>query len=290
MQTRYVEEDTKKEEKKIEENIEPKSHFKLYFIIFLIIASLFLYIKYISTSLIEVHEYKISSTKIPESFHGIKIVHFSDIHYGTNINLTKLKNIVNKINDLNPDIVIFTGDLFDKDINVSDDEVTSIIEELNKINVTLYKYCVNGNEDNEKYHEIMTNANFKVLNNESIDLYNNGNTPISIIGFPSSIINTQDYNVIPINDNYKIALTHESDVINNLTNKVDLVLSGHTLGGIINIGKPLFTSEGCKDYYESYYNIDNTDIYISNGLGTNKYNIRFNNRPSINLYRLYHEQ
>ena len=53
---------------------------------------------------------------------------------------------------------------------------------------------------------------------------------------------------------------------------------------------PIFIYEGAKKYTESYYKIDNTEIYISNGLGTTQNDFRFNNRPSINFYRLTNEK
>ena len=50
-------------------------------------------------------EYTISDTSIPDDFDGIKIVHFSDIHYKRAITLGKIKNIVDEVNLINPDIV-----------------------------------------------------------------------------------------------------------------------------------------------------------------------------------------
>ena len=82
-------------------------------IIFIILVS---YCTIIEPKIITINEYKIVTNTIPESFHGTKIVQFSDIHYGTTINKNQLKNIVNKINNLKPDIIVFTGDLLDNNI------------------------------------------------------------------------------------------------------------------------------------------------------------------------------
>ena len=40
-----------------------------------------------------------------------------------------------------------------------------------------------------------------------------------------------------------------------------------------------------KKYYDPYYKIDNTDLYISGGIGVSNFNFRLFNRPSYNLYR-----
>ena len=41
------------------------------------------------------------------------------------------------------------------------------------------------------------------------------------------------------------------------------------------------------DYYKDYYKLKDTKLYISNGLGTDESNMRFNNLPSITLFRIY---
>ena len=82
---------------------------------------------------------------------------------------------------------------------------------------------------------------------------------------------------------------HEPDFIDNLNySYFNLILAGHSHNGQINI--PLFgavtTPEYAKKYYDSYYKVGNSELYISSGLGTSNYNFRFCNKPSINFYRL----
>jgi len=84
------------------------------FVIFLII----IYARYKATTGIKVNEYKVTNSLITDNFHGTKVVHFSDIHYGNTVDLDYLKEIVNTINRLDADIVVFTGDLLDKQIDV----------------------------------------------------------------------------------------------------------------------------------------------------------------------------
>lgn len=296
--------DTKEEPKKNEEEqetIEKKKHpkIKLFFIILTIIIVLFIcYSRFIEPYIITIKEYKISSNKIPDSFHGLKIVHFSDIHYGTTVDLEKLNKIVDDINELKPDIIFFTGDLFDKNIVVSLEDKTNIINSLNRLNCTLYKYAIYGDEDLNYtiYEEIMDLSNFKLLDNENTLLYYEDSIPIDIIGFnclstnPNYTIVTNFVDNYDTTDVYKIVLTHETNSIDNFINyNPDLILAGDTLGGLINIPflKPLFLNENSNQYYKDYYRINNTDVYISNGLGTGSVHSRFNNYPSISLYRLY---
>ena len=66
------------------------------------------------------------------------------------------------------------------------------------------------------------------------------------------------------------------------------MLAGHSLNGQIKlpfIGGIIKDKYG-KKYYNEYYKLNNTDLYVSGGIGANKYKFRFNNKPSFNLYRL----
>lgn len=261
-------------------------------IIFIAIAA---YSTLIEPKLLIVKEYKIESKEIPESFHGLKIVHFSDIHYGTTINKKQLSKIVDKINELKPDIVVFTGNLLDANIDLTETAKEDVITTLNKINCSLYKYAIYGNEDldNKDFKNIMTKTNFIILDNKSVPLYYKGTTPILITGY-NPIISSPNYEITnedtEVNSYYEITLTHEPDALDNfISQKPNLVLSGHSLGGIVDLKftKPLFLQEHSKKYFEDYQKVKNTELYISNGVGTNSFNMRLLNPPSINLYRLY---
>ena len=271
---------------------------KILITIFFIFFLITLYSMIIGNKIIDINEYKIESSVIPESFHGIKIVHFSDIHYGTTINKKQLDKIVKRINELNPDIIVFTGDLIDKNIIPNKEIKEEIIESLNNLECSLYKYAIYGDEDlqNDDYNEIINKSNFTLLEDSSTLLYYKENTPIEITGYnpietsPNYTILTNYVEEQDTTNYFKIVLTHEPDSIDKFINyNPNLVLSGHTLGGLIKIPfiKPLLLPDNTNNYYEEYYKVKESDIFISNGLGTSGINSRLNNHPSINLYRLY---
>ncbi|MGN1371138.1 MAG: metallophosphoesterase [Candidatus Coprovivens sp.] len=271
---------------------------KILITIFFIFLLITLYSMLIGNKIIDINEYKIESSIIPDSFHGIKIVHFSDIHYGTTINKKQLDKIVKKINELNPDIIVFTGDLIDKNIIPNKEIKEEIIESLNNLECSLYKYAIYGDEDlqNDYYNEIINKSNFTLLEDSSTLLYYKENTPIEITGYnpietsPNYTILTNYVEEQDTTNYFKIVLTHEPDSIDKFINyNPNLVLSGHTLGGLIKIPfiKPLLLPNNTNNYYEEYYKVKETDIFISNGLGTSGINSRLNNHPSINLYRIY---
>lgn len=278
--------------KKEKETKENKSHIFIY--ILLIIGLIIIYSRYIATTGIQIKEYSVINNKIPKSFKGFKIVHFSDLKYGSTTNQKYLKKLVNKINELNPDIIIFTGDLITSNYKLTDNDKKSIIENLNKLDPKIDIYSIRGDNDiNETYNSIITQTKIIEINNLNKLIYYKGDTPIMLIGLDDSINGNQSLDMAfnyEENNYYKILITHEPDTYEKIKDKnIDLFLAGHSLNGQVRlpfIGS-VYTPTGAKKYYDSKYKIDNTEIYISNGLGTSKIPYRLNNRPSINLYRFY---
>ena len=253
------------------------------FIIFILLA---IFVRFYGVSQIVTKEYSIISKEIPRGFDGMKIVQISDIHYGTTINESNLKKMVNKVNQLKPDIIVFTGDLVAKGINPTDKIKAEITVNLSKLKAPIGKYAIASNEDLESdiFSDLITNSGFTLLNNEAKLIYNNDDEPIELVGI--SNIN----NKIELTDNYKIALIHKPDDFDNIKNdNYNIVMAGHNHGGIIRLPflGGLINIEGAKKYHNDYYEIDNSKLYVSSGLGTSNINFRMFNQPSINLYRFY---
>lgn len=267
----------------------------IFFLTYFIIT----YSKEIAIGNIKTNEYNINSKLITEEYHGTKIVHFSDIHYGTSIDKELLTNIVNEINLTKPDIVIFTGDLFDKDVTLNSNDLEDLSKILSKIDSTYGKYAIKGDNDFiDAWSMVIENSGFIDINNTYDCIYNKNNEIIMISGLSSNIKdkksiskkleNIYDY----LNNNkvtYSILALHEPDFIDKINLKMfNLVLAGHTLGGEVKlpiIGGTNYPKYG-KKYIKNYYKKSNTDIYISNGLGTSDLKMRLFNNPSFNLYRL----
>ena len=88
---------------------------KFIIIISISIVSILLYMYFIGNSFLNIKEYELK--RINENFKDLKIVQFSDINYPFVTNMNKIRNVVNQINYLNPDIVIFNGNLLNSKIN-----------------------------------------------------------------------------------------------------------------------------------------------------------------------------
>jgi len=263
----------------------------------IIVGSIFYtYTTYISTTKIGVREYRIKNNKLPQAFNGLKIIQLSDLHYGSTMTLKDVKKIVKMANDRNPDIVVFTGDLISKNYKLSSKEQEDLTKELKKLKYKLGKYTILGDEDKETISTIYNQSDFTLLNNEYDLIYKDENNPILLIGLNSLDKNQNIDNAYKYfkeethNSNiYTLTILHEPDTIDNISYNTDLFLAGHSHNGDIQIpilNYPIIKHDNAIKYNKEYYKLNNTDIYISSGLGTNKVNIRLFCRPSINFFRI----
>lgn len=268
---------------------------KVILIIIVISLIFYFYTTYISSKIITVKEERIINEKIPESFNGLKIIQISDIHYGTTIFKDDIANLVKLINERNPDLVIFTGDLINKDYKLHEKEKEDLIKQLKNIKSTLGKYAIYGEEDKKYFDSIMTQSQFIILDNSYDLIYKNSNTPILIVGINTNNTDLEKsyaYFKEPTHNSniYTISLLHKPDEIDSLIEKhnSDLILAGHSHNGQIRIPKigGIIKKDGAKKYINEYYKINNSEIYISSGIGTNELGFRLFCRPSINFFRI----
>lgn len=268
----------------------------LYFILggLVFIFIILLYSRFIGTTFLKTHEFVVK-TNIQESYDGLKIVHFTDLHYKKIITEDRVKKLIKEINKTKPDLILFTGDLLDDLYKMTNSDTNFLIKELSKLKAKYGKYAILGDQDYSQ-KEIVTNiyiqSDIKILNNTYTTIHNN-NDKIILAGLGSYL--KDDFNIdnITINDTnlYLIFLVHEPDMIDKIKEKyptTSLIIAGHSLNGSVNILgiKQILLPEGATKYYDTYYKLDNTDIYISNGIGVNNLNFRLFNTPSFNLYRL----
>jgi hypothetical protein len=274
---------------------------KLGLCILVLIVCTIIYAHYIETKKLNVKEYKIINENFTEKKHGYKIAHISDIHYGSTTDKKTLESIVEKINLINPDILFFTGDLIDKDTNVTEEIVEELEEVLSKINKDILLYQIKGEDDTvfDKYDLVMENVGFTSLNNKYQTLYLNQTDYILLAGI-ETIKSKKDYDSMLTEVNeyinteetkpiYTILLMHEPDTIDSIDIKdYNMILAGHTHAGQVRlplIGAIKYPKYASK-YHKDYEKKENTDIFISSGIGTTAYPFRLLNAPSINVYRL----
>ena len=216
------------------------------------------------------------------------LVFFSDILFENKDNDKYLVESINKLNKLHPDIILFGGNLFNKSIDNYDEQtIKYITDSLKDINADKGKFAVLGNIDSinqdnkDKIINILVNANFQVLQNESI-LLNNNEFKFNLVGLNDCI--TSDIKEVnnTNNDLYTIVASNTPNSVDYYNNNYNYFISGNTLGGEIRV--PLIGSINSYDHkyiYGKYY-INDSILDITNGIGNINYDYRlFANREIV---------
>ncbi len=265
------------------------------------IAAIVFYGTEIAIKNIMIENKTIESNKISEDI-NLKIAYISDIHYNHFMNKERLEKMIEKINNNKPDIILFGGDVFDKPSKYPIDEKAEneIIELLQSLHAEYGKFAVLGEEDYDpqanNIHQILFKGDFEVLTNKQIFITKDGKNMINLIGIDSLVGGNPDIesSFANVDTNlFTIVLTHAPDIISQLpTNEIDLVLAGHSHGGQINI--PFIGSlnkvEGAKTYSQGDYYINQTQLIVSNGLGTTDSDIRIFADPECHMIRITKQQ
>ena len=238
----------------------------------------------------------ITSPKIPTPFNHFKIVQFSDTHLGFQYSFSQLEKLVKKINEQQPDLIVFTGDLIDEPQTFQSSQ--QLIEILQQLQANVGRFWIYGNHDHGGYgtemvNDIMTQANFQLLKNshESIKVENEA---ITLVGVDDLILGSPDLDSALSNSNedqFTILLAHEPDYASVAVDHfVDVQLSGHSHGGQVRfpfIGH-LYTPIYAEKYVQGKYELNNGEflLYVNRGIGTTRLPFRFLCKPELHVFTL----
>jgi uncharacterized protein len=223
-----------------------------------------------------------------------KFVQISDLHLNA-VDGT-LKDAAARINGLKPDLVLFTGDAVDRKENVP------VLDEfLGELDAAIPKTAILGNWeywgdiDLKALEKTYQSHNGRLLVNSSVS-YNVRGKTVLITGFDDLIGNRPDpkqaFAEYRPND-YHIVLNHcpqyRDAMVENISQwpLIDLVLSGHTHGGQINmLGFIPVIPPGSGRYVEGWYKDTFPYMYVSRGIGTSGVPVRFGSRAEITTFQV----
>ncbi len=256
----------------------------------------------------KVHEIDIEIPDLPAELEGLKIVQISDIHSGTFVFKDPINRAIELINEMEPDIFVFTGDL----VNTFASEADEYVDLFDKINARYGKYSILGNHDYGDYHNWPSReekqANFKHLleihQKLDWDLLINEHRTIEINGQEVSIIGSENFSasarfvkhgdLIKATENissesFKILLTHDPShwryEVTEKYKEISLTLSGHTHGFQYGIEIPGFVNWSPSKYiykeWAGLYEEGNQKLYVNRGFGVLGYPGRVGILPEI---------
>ena len=222
----------------------------------------------------------------------VRLVQFSDIHIGPWMKKPRVNGLVQRINRLAPDAVLFTGDLYDRfmDWRRVEDALP-----LAQLRAPLGKYAVWGNHDRANmgryYPEILSRAGFSLLENTWVVLKVAEGKKLCIAGVDDMLFGRPQpakLRRIPETADYHLLMVHEPDAAPLFAEVYDLILSGHTHGGQVRLPLvPPVTTEMGRRYIRGFYDLSGAKLYVSPGLGCTKLPFRFRVAPEITVFDLW---
>lgn len=259
---------------------------------------------------IDVNEVEVPIASLPTPFDGYRVAQISDLHVGTfGIDTTFLAEVVEKINSLDVDAVMFTGDI----VNRNSAELQPFVTTLSRINARDGVFSVLGNHDYGDYsdwespeakeenlklmHKLQKQMNWTLLLNETKQVYR-GNDSIFIIGVenlgdpPFKNYGSLSNAYTTINDStIKILLSHnpahwERDIKDKKDNNIALTLSGHTHAMQMSIGS--FSPAALRYKYWGGLYVDDFNHYlnVNVGIGEVALPMRIGATPEITVLTL----
>lgn len=256
---------------------------------------------------IQVSYFTYQDPTIPKSFEGYKVVQVSDLH-----NKEFGDQLTDKIAEEDPDIIVVTGDIIDRNRT----NIPVAVEAMKKMVEFAPVYFVSGN------HEVASGEydNLKI-EMERIGVFNLDDTTenierdgseIGLIGIEDPLLllyddvervgsselliqNTIEELIDETGADFNLLLSHRAELMDIYADTpVNLILSGHAHGGQIRLPfvNGLFApSQGfLPEYTSGAYIQNNTQMIVSRGLGNSIFPLRINNRPELIVLTLETEK
>ena len=243
---------------------------------------------------------------------GFKIVHFSDLHLGSFNSIKKLEEVVELINNEDPDMVVFTGDLVNNFYN----EAIPYVNTLNKINSKYGNYSVLGNHDYCDYVGLKRNSQqWKDNFNNMLNIHKNMGFNLLLNESKEIEVENQKFNLVGVENwgtgnfnkdgdlekamssinekNTTILLSHDPShwtaQVVDFNKRIDLQLAGHTHGMQFGIDIPGIKWSPVQWRYKQWaglYNKSNKFIYVNTGVGNLAYAGRVGIMPEITVLNI----
>ena len=243
----------------------------------------------------------ISSIYIPSSLDDLDILFFSDLDYGRYMNAARMDELVETINEVAPDAVIFGGDVFDETVRAGDTELLNeAAQRLAQIHAPAGKFAILGDTDNTpemrpSVEDVLYRGDFEIIDNRSQSIHNGTSEAIAIVGIENGVNGYADItgsfaNISPTI--FSLVVCHTPDTAVYVpADLTKYMLAGHSHGGQVYwIFGSLLNYPGAEQYFRGKHIIDGMfTLDITNGVGTRENDVRFLANAEIVIYHLEHK-
>lgn len=257
------------------------------------------YARFIEPFWPDFHDFPMEITGLDPAFDGFRVTHLTDLHVSNAASIPYLNKVIDRVNDLKPDLVVVTGDLVTQPHPRSADAV-KVLQRLNPPTLVTF-----GNHDcgiHQSYvirpdfalmstlDEGLTRAGCTVLRNRAATV-RRGNATLWVIGLEEMFSGRFDARAawadVPAGAP-TIALSHNPDTVPMLLPYTpSWILCGHTHGGQVRIpfyGAPILPVSN-KQWDAGAFEVDRSRLYVSRAVGY-LHQVRFDCRPEVPTFTL----
>lgn len=208
----------------------------------------------------------LTSSRIPADFDELTLVYFSDTHW-MNLGDAYAQRVIQSINDHDPDIIVFGGDLVTEAYfaTLTNDTRQKLTDRLKQLVAPLGQYAILSTADMAHRLELETLwmvSGFEVLNGQRLNIHAYGEHYIRFIGLDATTsLSLADSAV------YTIGFAHDPTLISEWAGKLDVVVAGKTHGGqvVLPFIGSIVTSN--QPLLKGMTLIDDTTLIVSSGVG-----------------------
>ncbi len=232
----------------------------------------------------------IALPNLPAAFDGLRIVQLSDFHSGPYMSREQMLSVRRLIEDLKPDLYLFTGDFVD----ALAEQMPPFVDAFENLRAPLGVFTVLGNHDYfaniQTVEAGLAAAKLPLLRNTSHVLEHRG-SELAIVGVDDLWARSRPgrgpdiktaLNDLP-EKMLKICLSHQPNYWPEIKkHNIGLTLCGHTHGGQFGIvGTQISLARLASPYVAGLYQEDGKQLYVNRGLGVFGIPMRIGMPPEI---------
>ncbi|WP_303673067.1 metallophosphoesterase [Vampirovibrio chlorellavorus] len=256
---------------------------------------------------LRVSQRQICLPRLPQAFHGLRVVQLSDLHFYEYTSPDFYNAVVRQVNALNPDLILLTGDV----VHYGPDYIEPARSFLHQLRANFGKWAILGNHDyndsqwGQLIEAMLPQAGFRLLKNESDCLQRDGQrlwlAGLDDLWYGAPNI-SQALAAIPTEREVTLMMAHNPLLFDPIAlgahGQVDLVLAGHTHAGHVYIPflGPIYRKIFRMKYRYGLYEKNGCQLHVTSGVGSAAFYLkkrkigfprfRFNTWPEIAVLTL----